>query len=66
MNCSCFQNVFDVFLCNFMWFQNTLILRAIPGLNEIGKALLGNAIQLSETNFCECFVLIGDILVIMM
>lgn len=23
-------------------FQNTLILRAIPGLNELGKVLLGN------------------------
>jgi len=25
-----------------LMFQNTLILRAIPGLNELGKALLGN------------------------
>jgi len=25
-----------------LMFQNTVILRAIPGLNELGKALLGN------------------------
>lgn len=31
--------------------QNTLLLRAIPGLNDIGKALLGNGMGLLETDF---------------
>lgn len=33
-----------LFVHQFIVVQNTLLLRAIPGLNEIGKALLGNLI----------------------
>lgn len=32
-----------------LMFQNTLLLRAIPGLNELGKALLGNTHKLILT-----------------
>jgi len=33
-----FKSLFGLYLIG----QNTLILRAIPGLNELGRALLGN------------------------
>lgn len=38
--------VFLILLCD-RFVQNTVILRAIPGLNELGKALLGN-VKFSE------------------
>lgn len=40
--CHVTQYIFLILLLVFVVVQNTVLLRAIPGLNDIGKAFLGN------------------------